>query len=143
MVARKSSRATEPETRPCDREVPEQAVEIPEGVALTQNLDDGRAPDRSAGWTPAPDPGCGHRHASGTQAGPRPRFAEGLAEHPTSRQVLPYVSFGHPTFSALYQAGVADKVADTLLWVLFPLYLHGHGLGMVQVGWVTGVYGLS
>jgi MFS family permease len=84
-----------------------------------------------------------HRHASGTQAGPRPRFAEGLAEHPSSRQVFAYVSWGHPTFSALCQAGVANKVADTLLWVLFPLYLHGHGLDLVRVGWVTGVYGLS
>ena len=84
-----------------------------------------------------------HRHASGTHTGPRPRFAEGLAEHPTSRQVFAYVSWRHPTFSALCQAGVANKVADTLLWVLFPLYLHGHGLGLVQVGWVTGVYGLS
>ncbi len=84
-----------------------------------------------------------HRHASGTHSGPRPRFAEGLAEHPTSRQVFAYVSFGHPTFSALCQAGVANKVADTLLWVLFPLYLHGQGLGLVQVGWITGAYGLS
>ncbi len=84
-----------------------------------------------------------HRHASGTHTGARPRFADGLAEHPTSRQVFAYVSFGHPTFSALCQAGVANKVADTLLWVLFPLYLHGHGLGLVRVGWVTGAYGLS
>ena len=84
-----------------------------------------------------------HRHASGTHTGPRPRFADGLPEHPTSRQVFAYVSFGHPTFSALCQAGVANKVADTLLWVLFPLYLHGHGLDLVQVGWVTGVYGIS
>ena len=84
-----------------------------------------------------------HRHASGTHSGPRPRFADGLSEHPSSRQVFAYVSWRHPTFSALCQAGVANKVADTLLWVLFPLYLHGHGLGLVQVGWVTGVYGLS
>ena len=83
------------------------------------------------------------RHASGIQQGPRPRFADGLAEHPTSRQVFAYVSWRHPTFSALCQAGVANKVADTLLWVLFPLYLHGHGLGLLRVGWVTGVYGLS
>ncbi len=83
------------------------------------------------------------RHARGTHAGRRPRYAEGLAEHPSSRQVFAYVSWRHPTFSALCQAGVANKVADTLLWVLFPLYLHGHGLGLVQVGWVTGVYGLS
>ena len=84
-----------------------------------------------------------HRHASGIHAGPRPRFADGLAEHPTSRQVFAYVSWRHPTFSALCQAGVANKVADTLLWVLFPLYLHEHGLSLIQVGWVTGAYGLS
>ena len=83
------------------------------------------------------------RHARGTHAGRRPRYAEGLAEHPSSRQVFAYVSWRHPTFSALCQAGVANKVADTLLWVLFPLYLHGRGLGLVQVGWVSGVYGIS
>lgn len=83
------------------------------------------------------------RHASGQHSGPRPRFAGGLAEHPTAGQVFAYVSFRHPTFSALCQAGVANKVADTLLWVLFPLYLHGRGLSLVQVGWVTGVYGMS
>ncbi len=83
------------------------------------------------------------RHASGTQQGPRPRFADGLPEHPTSRQVFAYVSWRHPTFSALCQAGVANKVADTLLWVLFPLYLHAHGLGLLRVGWVTGVYGMT
>lgn len=84
-----------------------------------------------------------HRHASGIHAGTRPRFADGLAEHPTSRQVFAYVSWRHPTFAALCQAGVANKVADTLLWVLFPLYLHEHGLSLIQVGWVTGAYGLS
>ena len=83
------------------------------------------------------------RHASGTHAGVLPHFAGGLPEHPGSRQVFAYVSWRHPTFSALCQAGVANKVADTLLWVLFPLYLHRHGLGLVQVGWVSGVYGLS
>ncbi|KVD97480.1 MFS transporter [Burkholderia ubonensis] len=83
-----------------------------------------------------------HRHASGTHAGPPPRFAEGLPEHPSSRQVFVYVSFRNRTFSALCQAGVANKVADTLLWVLFPLYLHERGLSLVQTGWVTGVYGM-
>ncbi|UMY33488.1 MFS transporter [Burkholderia contaminans] len=83
-----------------------------------------------------------HRHASGTHAGPPPRFAEGLPEHPSARQVFVYVSFRNRTFSALCQAGVANKVADTLLWVLFPLYLHEQGLSLVQTGWVTGVYGM-
>lgn len=82
------------------------------------------------------------RHASGTHAGAQPHFADGLPEYPSSRQVFMYVSFQHRTFSALCQAGVANKVADTLLWVLFPLYLHERGLSLVQTGWVTGVYGM-
>ncbi|MDE2187969.1 MAG: MFS transporter [Betaproteobacteria bacterium] len=82
------------------------------------------------------------RHADGKHTGPTPHFAEGLPAHPTSLQVFTFVSFRHVTFSALCQAGVANKVADTLLWVLFPLYLHGHGLSVVDIGWVTGAYGL-
>ena len=83
------------------------------------------------------------RHADGRHQGVKPMFAQGLPAHPTSLQVFAFVSFGHATFSALCQAGVANKVADTLLWVLFPLYLHGHGLSVVDIGWVTGVYGLT
>lgn len=83
------------------------------------------------------------RHADGTHRGLKPRFAHGLSVHPTAMQVFAFVSFGHPTFSALCQAGVANKVADTLLWVLWPLYLHSHGLSVVHIGWITGVYGLS
>ncbi len=33
----------------------------PGQAALVQHRDDGRAPDRSAGWAPAQDPGCGQR----------------------------------------------------------------------------------
>ncbi|MGC9162540.1 MAG: MFS transporter [Thiomonas sp.] len=83
------------------------------------------------------------RHAEGTHQGAKPRFAGGLPAHPSSLQVFAFVSFRHPTFSALCQAGVANKVADTLLWVLWPLYLHSHGLSVLNIGWVTGVYGLS
>jgi MFS family permease len=83
------------------------------------------------------------RHADGKHQGVKPRFAEGLPAHPSSLQVFAFVSFRHATFSALCQAGVANKVADTLLWVLFPLYLHGHGLSVVDTGWVTGGYGLT
>jgi len=83
------------------------------------------------------------RHADGKHTGLKPHFAEGLPAHPTALQVFTFVSFRHVTFSALCQAGVANKVADTLLWVLFPLYLHSHGLSVVDIGWVTGVYGLT
>ena len=83
------------------------------------------------------------RHADGHHQGPKPTFAEGVPSHPTSLQVFTFVSFHHPTFAALCQAGVANKVADTLLWVMFPLYLHGHGVSVVDIGWITGAYGLS
>lgn len=83
-----------------------------------------------------------HRHVAGVHVGLQPRFADGLPVHPTARQVFVYVSLRNATFSALCQAGVANKVADTLLWVLFPLYLHEQHLSLVQTGWVTGVYGM-
>jgi MFS family permease len=82
------------------------------------------------------------QHANGTYRGHRPRFPVGVPEHPTAAQVFALVSFRHPTFASLCQAGVANKIADALLWVLFPLLLHGRGLSVVQIGWVTGVYGL-
>ncbi|PKY11473.1 MFS transporter [Acidithiobacillus marinus] len=51
------------------------------------------------------------------------------------------VSFQNPRYRALCQAGVANKVADTLVWVLFPLYFLQHALGVVAIGWITGTYG--
>lgn len=51
------------------------------------------------------------------------------------------VSFRNPHYRAFCQAGVANKVADTLVWVLFPLYFLEHAMGVVAIGWITGVYG--
>ena len=82
------------------------------------------------------------RHADGSHRGPRPRFPQGVPDHPGTWEVFKLVSFRHPTFSALCQAGTANKVADALLWVLFPLFLHNRGLSVVQIGWITGVYGM-
>ncbi|MDA8231635.1 MAG: MFS transporter [Magnetospirillum sp.] len=81
------------------------------------------------------------QHATGTYTGHRPRFATGVSSRPGTREIFTLVSFRHPTFSALCQAGAANKAADALLWVLFPLFLHGHGLSIVQTGWITGIYG--
>ncbi len=52
------------------------------------------------------------------------------------------VSFRSVTYRALCQGGVANKVADTLVWVLFPVYFRLHGLSVVRIGWVTGVYAM-
>jgi MFS family permease len=50
------------------------------------------------------------------------------------------VSFRDRTYRALCQGGVANKVADTLVWVLLPVYFQSRGLGLVDIGWITGFY---
>ncbi len=52
------------------------------------------------------------------------------------------VSFRHATYRALCQGGVVNKIADALVWVLFPVYFRAHGLSLVQIGWVTGIYAM-
>jgi len=83
----------------------------------------------------------GSQHANGTYVGHKPRFAEGVSERPGMWEIFTLVSFRHRTFRSFAQAGVTNKLADALLWVLFPVFLHERGLGIVQIGWVTGVYG--
>ena len=82
------------------------------------------------------------QHTNGTYSGHQPRFPQGVSAHPGTWEIFTLVSFHHPTFRALCQAGVANKIADALLWVLFPVFLHERGLGLVQIGWVTAVYGM-
>ena len=52
------------------------------------------------------------------------------------------VSFRDVTYRALCQAGVANKIADTLVWVLFPVFFRFHGLGVIRIGWITGIYAM-
>lgn len=58
--------------------------------------------------------------------------------HPGSIFLL--VSFRDRTYRALCQGGVANKIADTLVWVLLPVYFRSRGLGLVDIGWITGLY---
>ncbi|MFA7497004.1 MAG: MFS transporter [Acidithiobacillus sp.] len=52
------------------------------------------------------------------------------------------VSFKDATYRALCQGGVANKIADTLVWVLFPVFFSIHGLGVIRIGWITGIYAM-
>ena len=81
-------------------------------------------------------------HARGGYVRHPPRFPENVSAHPSTWEIFTLVSFRHPTFNALCQAGVVNKIADALLWVLFPVYLHDRGLGLVQIGWITAIYGM-
>ncbi len=73
-------------------------------------------------------------------AAPRARIPSTRSPHPGAGEIFTLVSFRHPTFRALSQAGVTNKIADTLVWILFPIYLHHRGLGLSAIGWVTGIY---
>ena len=44
---------------------------------------------------------------------------------------------------ALCQAGLVEKFVDALVWVAFPLYFAGLGLGPSRIGLIVAVYGLS
>jgi MFS family permease len=81
-------------------------------------------------------------HANGSYVGHRPRFVAGVSERPGMWEIFTLVSFRNPTLRSFAQAGVSNKIADALLWVLFPVFLHDRGLGVVQTGWITGVYGM-
>lgn len=58
------------------------------------------------------------------------------------RRTFVRVSFQDTTYRALCQGGVANKIADTLVWVLFPIFFRLHGLGVVRIGWITGIYAM-
>ncbi len=64
------------------------------------------------------------------------------SNHLRAGEVFRLVSFIHPTFRSLCQAGIANKIADALMWGLFPVFLHEHGLGLMQIGWITATYGM-
>ncbi len=61
-------------------------------------------------------------------------------ESPSLAATFLRISFRDRAGSALCQGGVVNKIADTLVWVMFPLYFKAHGAGLVEIGWLTGVY---
>ncbi len=66
-------------------------------------------------------------------------------KHPpkvSMRKTFVHVSFQDKTYRALCQGGVANKIADTLVWVLFPIFFRLHGVGVVRIGWITGIYAM-
>ena len=81
-------------------------------------------------------------HKAGNPANPGARYPADFPDKPTMGQIFALVSYRHRTFSALSQAGCVEKFVDVLVWAFFPVFLVGQGLGLVEVGWVVGVYGL-
>ena len=80
------------------------------------------------------------RHKSGETTGPQPRYVEG-PENPTSGQIFALVTWRNPTFMALAQAGSVEKFVDALIWALVPVFMVAKGASLIEIGWVTGIYG--
>ncbi|GGD47784.1 MFS transporter [Sinisalibacter lacisalsi] len=80
------------------------------------------------------------RHATGATAGPRAAYVEG-PDNPTSVQIFALVSWRNPTFMALAQAGSVEKFVDALMWALVPVFMVAQGASLIEIGWVTGIYG--
>lgn len=81
----------------------------------------------------------GHVRAESRQRGEK----EGQREHRKGVfHTFWTTTVSDPTLSALSQGGLANKLADTLVWGLVPVYLARNGLSVLQVGWIAGVYAL-
>mgnify|MGYP003630037012 CR=1 FL=1 len=80
------------------------------------------------------------QHKSGETIGPRARYVQG-PDDPTSGQIFALVTWRHPTFMALAQAGSVEKFVDALMWALVPVFMVSKGASLIEIGWVTGIYG--
>ena len=78
-------------------------------------------------------------HAEHAQSNPGGSAANAV---PHWSSIFLLVSFRNSTYRALCQGGVANKIADTLVWVLLPVYFRSRDLGLVQIGWITGLYAM-
>lgn len=56
--------------------------------------------------------------------------------------VFALVSWRNPSFMALSQGGCVEKFVDALMWALVPVYLVARGATLIEIGWITGIYGL-
>lgn len=80
------------------------------------------------------------RHKAGQAAGPRARYVEG-PEIPTSGEIFALVTWRNRTFMALAQAGSVEKYVDALMWALVPVFMVANSASLIEIGWVTGIYG--
>lgn len=70
-----------------------------------------------------------------------PRYPQGVAEHPSTVDILALMSWRDRRLAALSQAGLVEKFVDALVWVIFPVFLVTKGASLTEMGWIVGVYG--
>lgn len=55
-------------------------------------------------------------------------------------QIVWTTTIANPTLSAISQAGLVNKLADTLVWAMLPLYLAHLRLPIIEIGYIGGTY---
>ncbi|SHL14968.1 MFS transporter [Alicyclobacillus tolerans] len=55
-------------------------------------------------------------------------------------RILWTTTIANPTLSACSQAGLVNKLADTLVWAMLPLFLAGLHVSIVNIGLIGGTY---
>ena len=61
---------------------------------------------------------------------------------PRLAKIFVSISFRDPAGRAICQGGAVNKIADALVWVMFPVFFKAHGAGLVEIGWLTGAYAM-
>ncbi|WP_234729562.1 MFS transporter [Acidocella facilis] len=61
---------------------------------------------------------------------------------PGLKMIFVRISFQDRVGRAICQGGIVNKIADTLVWVMFPLFFKEHDAGLVEIGWLTGTYAM-
>ncbi|MEP7102692.1 MAG: MFS transporter [Burkholderiales bacterium] len=80
---------------------------------------------------------------AGTISGPRPRYPTVVSADPTTGELFALMSWRDRRMAALCQAGLVEKFVDALVWVFWPVYLHGQGVSLPGIGWIVGAYGFT
>jgi MFS family permease len=80
-------------------------------------------------------------HLRAPTGGSRPRYPEGVPDHPTTWQVFAVMSWRDRRLAAVSQAGLVEKFVDALVWVFYPVFLFAHGVSLPMIGWIVGIYG--
>jgi len=81
------------------------------------------------------------KHKAGLSIAAKPRYPANIAAHPDTWEVFTLVSWRDKRLAAISQAGMVEKFVDALVWVFYPVFLYQHGMSLLQIGWIVGVYG--
>lgn len=60
-----------------------------------------------------------------------------------TREIFWRMSWGDKRMMALSQAGLVEKFADALVWIIWPVALNQRGFSLPTIGWLLGIYGFT